>query len=56
MRTQRQDVQLQVGDRVLVKLQPFPIIAKIGMVEYKLQHLAEERIHPVFSRMPAETV
>ena len=65
----RKDFQLQVGDMVLVKLQPyrqhsvtlrknqklgirffgpFPIVAKVGEVAYKLQLPDTARIHPVF--------
>jgi hypothetical protein len=65
----RRDVELQVGDWVLVRLQPyiqqsvalrknqklgmrlfgpFMIIAKVGMVAYKLQLPEEAKIHSVF--------
>lgn len=65
----RSNVSLEIGDQVLVKLQPyrqssvalrknnklgmryfgpFTVIAKIGIVAYKLQFPETARIHPVF--------
>lgn len=66
----RTDVSFEIGEKVLVRLQPyrqgsaaltknqklgmryfgpFPIIAKVGMVAYKLESPESVRIHPVFN-------
>ena len=65
----RTEKELQIGDLVYVKLQPyrqnsmeqrtcrklgakyfgpFPIIAKVGKLAYKLQLPSTARVHPVF--------